>query len=987
MNKFQAYTTDVDNSAGSLRSVERDPAGAMLPRATLRLQLHREFDFAAARRLVPYAAALGISHFYVSPILTARAGSRHGYDIVDHGAVNPELGGEAALRDLVAALRAQRMGLVVDIVPNHMAVGGADNRAWLDVLEWGPASRYANFFDIDWDVPDPALARRVLVPLLGQPYGAALADIALCFDAHSGRFFCRYFEHRLPLTPGCYPLLLRSAGEIFAPHLQRLRSALGPTRGVHFDESCRAFAGEVQSGAALRGAVQQLLSIYNAGTPLAFARLHRLLERQHYRLAWWRTAADEINWRRFFDVIELAGIRVQDPAVFEIAHATIFRLYVEGLIDGVRIDHIDGLADPRTYCRRLRNRFARLGPQRPISAPRGAPYVIVEKILGANERLVRDWQVHGTTGYTFMNAVGALFHAPHGEQPLSELWARFTGRSGEFEAEEKKARRRIPQELLAADFNACAHALHSVARLDPATRDWTAQAIRRVLTEILVQFPVYRTYADARGRSAADADIMAQTIAAARPFCRSAERPLLDLIDLWLGGEAPLQVAPFSARRARLRAIARFQQLSSPVAAKSVEDTAFYRHGRLLSRNEVGANPAQFCIDRAEFERECVMRAASFPHAMLATATHDHKRGEDLRMRLAVLSEEAPAWAAAVSTWREQNRIFKSGVDGDAATTGTASEDPAREPAAPDAADEYMLYQMLVGAWPLELSLADTIGLQQLAERLSAWQLKAVREAKRHTSWAQPDEAYEHACSEFLHAILDPQRAPNFLCNLHRFVQRIAPAGAVNALAQTALRLTTPGVPDLYQGREYWDFSLVDPDNRRPVDFARRAATLPAAPSAALLAQLLASWRDGRIKQYLIWRCLALRESAPALFTRGAYIPLEMVPSKISPSRPARTKPVLPDSPAPSGAAHYLAFLRRHRRQAVLVVIPRFCNGLVREDSLQIDAARLPSLQLPQLPPGPWRNALSAELRAEPPRSAVELLGPAPLAIWHTDNF
>jgi (1->4)-alpha-D-glucan 1-alpha-D-glucosylmutase len=528
MNKYQSQLAESDGAGAPLSSPHPEASQAtMLPRATLRLQLHREFDFAAARRLVPYAAALGISHLYVSPILTARSGSRHGYDIVDHGAVNPELGGESALRDLVATLRVHGMGLIVDIVPNHMAVGGADNRAWLDVLEWGPASRYANFFDIDWDVPDPALTRRVLVPLLGQPYGAALSDLELCFDAQSGRFFCRYFEHRLPLAPSSYALLLRGAFDALTPHIERLRTALGPTRGVRFDECCRAFAGEVQADAALRDVLRQLLAAYNAGTPLALARLHRLLERQHYRLAWWRTAADEINWRRFFDVIELAGIRVQDPAVFEIAHATTFRLYAEGLIDGVRIDHIDGLADPRTYCRRLRNRLVRLGRQRPASAPHGAPYILVEKILGANERLVRDWQVQGTTGYSFMNAIGALFHMPQGEQPLSELWTQFTGRNVEFESEEKSARRRIPQELLAADFNACAHALHNVARLDPATRDWTLLAIRRVLAEILVQFPVYRTYADARGRSAADADTMAQTIAAARPFCRPAERALL----------------------------------------------------------------------------------------------------------------------------------------------------------------------------------------------------------------------------------------------------------------------------------------------------------------------------------------------------------------------------------------------------------------------------------------------------------------------------
>ncbi|HSB96896.1 MAG TPA: malto-oligosyltrehalose synthase, partial [Spongiibacteraceae bacterium] len=629
-------------------------AATTLPRATLRLQLHKDFNFSQARRWVPYAASLGISHFYVSPILTARAGSQHGYDIVDHGAVNAELGGEEGLRALVDTLRAHGMCLLVDIVPNHMAVGGADNRIWLDVLEWGPASRYANFFDIDWDVPDPALTRRVLVPLLGKPYGEALADIELCFDAATGRFYARYFEHRLPLAPASYALLLHSTNNEFAAHASLLRNALGDQRGARgsrFEAICNDFAQTVVRDPALQRAVRNLLDAYNARTEIALARLHRLFERQHYRLAWWRTAADEINWRRFFDVIELAGIRVQEPAVFEIAHATIFRLYAEGLIDGVRIDHIDGLADPRTYCRRLRYRLGRLTQQRPPSAPRGDPYILVEKILGANERLVRDWRVQGTTGYSFMNTVGALFHAPRAEQPLTQLWESFSGRSGNFDNEEKAARRRVPQELLAADFSACAHALHNIARRDALTRDWSLAAIRRVLTEILVQFPVYRLYADARGRSPADTEVMAQTVAAASSFCRSNERPLLALIDAWLGGEPPLQLTSNSARRARLRAIARFQQLSSPVAAKSVEDTAFYRHGRLLSRNEVGANPGQFHLAAQDFYRECEARARDFPHALLATATHDHKRGEDLRMRLAVISEVVPEWAAAVATW------------------------------------------------------------------------------------------------------------------------------------------------------------------------------------------------------------------------------------------------------------------------------------------------------------------------------------------------
>lgn len=830
------------------------------PRATVRLQLHKAFTFEHAQTQVPYFARLGVSHLYLSPIMVARAGSNHGYDVVDHGAVNPELGGEAGLIALVEELRQHGMGLIVDIVPNHMAVGGADNRAWLDLLEWGRDSRFARVFDIDWDVHDPALRNRVHAPFLGKPYGEALQDgeIQLCFDQQQGRFHFAYYEHQFPLAPSSYASLIRLAGEPLSDYSRRFREAVSQarsTRGDQFSAVCSELAAEIRAGGAVAAALTALLSRFAENSDDGRNLLHHLLERQNYRLAWWRTASDEINWRRFFDVINLAGIRVEEPAAFEVVHATLFRLYAEGLIDGVRIDHIDGLADPRTYCRRLRQRLSKLTRERPATAPKGSPYIIVEKILAPGERLAPDWDVDGTTGYAFMNEVGALLHDPAGEEPLTELWTAFSGRHGDFEAEEKAARRRIPQELLAADFNACAHALHRVARSDPATRDWSLFAIRRVLTELLVQFPVYRTYADARGRSEADEQIMQQTVAAASPHCHPVERPLLEAISRWLGGEPPKQV-PARARRARLRAIARFQQLSSPVAAKSVEDTAFYRYGVLLSRNEVGASPGRFSMTANEFHEQCRSRGERFPHAMLATATHDHKRGEDLRARLALLSELPVRWAETVQHWRQLNAGHKRHTtDGDW----------------PDAADEYMLYQMLVAAWPPQLALEDASAIGELRDRLAGWQIKALREAKRHSSWLENNPLYEQAAADFLAAVLDPARSRLFLTELYQFVQSIAAAGAVNSLTQTAIRLTTTGVPDLYQGTELWDFSLVDPDNRRPVDYALRHQALI---TGAAWSELVQNWRDGRIKLRLIATLLELRQRHPEIFASGKYLPL-----------------------------------------------------------------------------------------------------------------
>jgi malto-oligosyltrehalose synthase len=794
-----------------------------IPRATMRLQLHQDFTFADAAGLVPYVVALGISHLYASPILTARAGSRHGYDVTDPTRVNPELGGEAGLRRLVAALRAAGAGLIVDIVPNHMTAGGLENPWWGDVLRYGRASRYAKFFDIDWDSADPALRAKVLAPFLGEPYGNALREGKIILEYDRGGPRLRYFTTHFPIRPEDHAEIAAAPPGAFDP---------------------RTEAGRL--------------------------RLHRLLERQHYRLAWWRTANDAINWRRFFDINGLAALRVEDETVFDATHATLLRLYREGLIDGFRVDHVDGLADPAAYCRRLRTRLNELAGQRPPDAPQGPAWLIVEKILGAGERLPDDWEVHGTSGYDFMDEVSALLHDGSGASTLRRLWHTVSGRSADFAAEGACARRDVLDRAFTAQLDAAVASLHRIALMRLETRDTTKAAIRRALVALLSRFPVYRSYGIGRHSTP-----LAAAVADAMADIPAVDRATLAQLERWLGEEATPEAA------------IRFQQLSAPLAAKAVEDTAFYRYGVLLSRNEVGANAQCFSATPAEFHAVCQARRERFPDGMLATATHDHKRGEDLRARLAVLSERAQEWERIVRHWLEMNAPHRRG-----------GADPMPSPG-----DEAMLYQIIVAAWPLGLELADAPGVRSFTDRLADYLLKALREAKLATDWIVPDLLYEDAVKSFLYAIMTA--VDGFAAEALRVAQGIGPAGAVNGLCQTLLKLTTPGVPDLYQGAEFWDQSLVDPDNRRAVDFTRRIDANASDQSPPALA---AHWQDGMVKQAVIRRALALRREAPELFARGTYQPLVVAGLK---------------------AHHIVAFARSLGGTHCLVVVPRVVSRLL----------------------------------------------------------
>jgi (1->4)-alpha-D-glucan 1-alpha-D-glucosylmutase len=814
----------------------------MTPRSTYRLQFHKGFTFADAAALAPYLAQLGISHLYSSPIGTARAGSTHGYDQVDPTTINPELGGEDGFRALAAACKREGLGVILDIVPNHMAVGGADNRWWLDVLESGEASPHAQMFDIDWRPADPLLAGKVLAPFLGEPYAQALGSgaLKLVHDPSTGTLaVIAHDTHRFPIRREDYDTVLDAPG------------------------GAAAFDGADADGKA---------------------RLHALLERQAYRLAHWRTAGDEINWRRFFDITELAAVRVERDEVFDLIHALPLRLYREGLIDGVRVDHVDGLADPAAYCVKLRTALEAAERQRPSDAAPGPAYLVVEKILAPDERLSPTWRTDGTTGYDYMNLSAALLHAPDGAAALRNAWADISGRPAAFEVEERAARLEILTQNFAGHLEAVVLAFHNLARSELATRDLTAGSLRRALIALLSVFPAYRTYGVGDFAPPSDEALRTRAAAMARPHLAAGDCEALDRILAWLAAAGPGIAA------LKRDAVRRFQQLSAPVSAKSVEDTAFYRHTPLLSRNDVGFEATRLSIPLEAFHRANQARGETFPHALLTTATHDHKRGEDVRARLAVLSEIPERWVALAKGWMAQ----------------ADSAAPAIDPG-----DAYQLFQTLVGAWPMTLTPDDAAGLADFETRVAGWQEKALREAKLRSSWAAPNADYESKARAYLHALLDPAGATGLALDIAAFVFEIAAAGAANGLVQTLLRCTVPGVPDTYQGTEFWDLSLVDPDNRRPVDFAARQASLSAATP---IADLAVSWRDGRVKQYVLATALKARQLRPEIFLDGDYTPLKVVGAR---------------------AGHVLAFARRGGdASAVVAVALRCADALIGRDAI-----------------------------------------------------
>jgi (1->4)-alpha-D-glucan 1-alpha-D-glucosylmutase len=890
------------------------------PLTTYRLQFNRDFRFSDARDLVPYLTELGVTECYCSPYLKANPGSRHGYDICEHASLNPELGSEADYEGFCSTLQAHGLGHIVDFVPNHMAADPRSNSWWRDVLENGPSSPFADFFDIDWDPIKRELKDKVLLPVLGDQYGRVLERGELQVRLEEGALHLWYFDLDLPINPRQSPRVLglhrdrlerEMAGDSALREYLSILTALHNLPAYTEREPTRIAERQREKEVArerlsrllaesprLRRHVDDCLRQANGepGTPASFDVLHELLEHQAYRLAYWRTASDEINYRRFFDINELVALRMEVPAVFEAAHALLWRLLSDGQVTGIRIDHPDGLLDPIAYFKRLQQLT-------------GQPlYVVAEKILSPGESLNRDWRIAGTTGYGFLNMVSGLFVDPRHVQALRRLYTRVTERQETFQEVAYEGRRTIMLTAMASELNMLAHALNRLAEQDRRSRDFTLNNCRTALREVVACFPVYRTYVNRRGASDFDREIVTAAIADARRRNPLMEASIFDFLkDLLL----PPSPADDLVEHERVRFAMKVQQFTAPILAKGVEDTAFYRYNVLVSANEVGGHPGQLSATVAEFHETNCRRLECWPLELLATSTHDTKRGEDARARIAALSEMPVAWSKAVGVWMRingRNRVKLHGVW------------------APDRNDEYLFYQVLIGAWPAECRqspVADrTSG--DLTERVIAYMDKAAREAKVHTSWIEQNPEYSKALVWFVKETLAGATARRFLASFLPFQRRVAHVGMVNSLSQLVLKLASPGVPDFYQGTELWDLSLVDPDNRRAVDFAARRHLLAGlrpvldrleheTTAERDVQDLFTHWTDGRIKLFVTACGMRFRRQHRALMLHGAYTPLEVDGDR---------------------ADHVVAFARHDDSGTLLVVAPRLVVPLVTEERL-----------------------------------------------------
>ncbi len=880
------------------------------PRATYRLQFRREFGFADAARIAPYLAKLGVSHVYASPYLRARAGSTHGYDIVAHDQLNPELGDNESFVAMHEAFMRSGLGQILDFVPNHMGVGGSDNPLWLEVLEWGPDSPFAGWFDIDWKPAARYLTEKLLVPVLDDQYGAALEDgkLELKFDAAIGEFAVwAYGTHKLPICPLHYGRILGHE----PLELERLGDAFGalpewrPQVARRADELKRELAICIATHGDAEAVLRRRLEALNGAADPTRRELDSLIQQQFWRASHFRVAGDDINYRRFFNVNDLAGLRVELPDVFEHAHRLVVRLLREGVLDGLRIDHIDGLLDPAQYLGRLRAlALDREGGARPF-------YLVVEKILGRHERLRPEWQVEGTTGYEFGNELLRLLTDVRGEAALDQAYREITDERADFGEVVRDSKLFIIANEMASELNVLARDAARVARQNSRTADFTRHILHRGLCATVACFPVYRTYLDARGElSDADRAHILAALAAARELERDVDPSVFDFLEHLLTGA--LVAAPRSgfSRTAALRCAMKFQQLSGPIMAKGLEDTAFYRYNRLISHNEVGGDPQWLGSSIEDFHATNLERARTSPYGMLGTSTHDTKRGEDVRARLVTLAEIPEEWADNVQRWR-----------GILAAESAALADPNLE---------YFFYQTLLGSYPASEEATD-----DYRSRLQAAMQKAAREARVHSTWGRPDQSFESRLSAFVDAALQSRE---FRDAFRPFQQRVARAGAANTLVQTALKLTVPGVPDVYQGAELWDLSLVDPDNRRPVDYARRESLLTELLEAwsrdpvGTVRDCASRWQDGRIK--LLHTALLLRERAKreSLFF-GEYLACRV-----------------------TGAGEYVgAFTRRDGDSLMLVMFARFPFARERESGWRQARVELPAAN------GPWRNVLTGE--------------------------
>jgi (1->4)-alpha-D-glucan 1-alpha-D-glucosylmutase len=1009
--------------------------GGNRPLSTYRLQFHRGFRFVDARRLAPYLHALGISHCYASPILKSRPGSLHGYDITDHSQINPEIGTEEEFQEFVRELKAAGMGLVLDIVPNHMGVGQGTNPWWQDLLENGQASRYAEFFDIDWRPLKNELHGKVLLPMLGDQYGDELERGNLVLHFEDGAFFCSYYEKHLPIDPQTVPLAFEPLGDLRirqpedewqSSGMAELEELLGEMRNLpphtcddldlveHRQEAIPRIKGQMKKLAVrspqVRHVIEEAVARANGrpGDHHSFDTLHRLLNAQAYRLAHWRVSGEEINYRRFFDINELVGLRMENGEVFAATHRLIRRLLAEGSVQGIRIDHPDGLYNPVQYFARLQILYAAgqcCGPE-PAPMPlaengieaevqivfgqhdwlnqRPPMYVLVEKILEPGEDLPQQWPVDGTVGYDFGNLVNGIFIETRNQRLFTMLYHRFIGGPVDIDTIIYNAKRLIMRVSLASEVTVLTHMLEEISSTDRHARDFTRHSLFEAIRETIASFPVYRTYIDARGHiSDADRGYIESAIRLAKRRNEGMSAAVFDFLRHILLLRSSDGLVSAENYRKRLRFALKFQQLTGPVMAKGLEDTACYVYNRLITVNEVGGSPKEFGIAVDEFHAGNQQRAHRWPNSMLSTSTHDSKRSEDVRARINVLSEMPRPWAAQVMRWRRANRNRRRALNDGRAV--------------PDANEEYLLYQTLVGAWPLRppqsgqqrpwetpATIGDRAEREEFTRRIQQYMVKAVHEAKVNLSWTSQNPEYVAALEQFIARILQPgtPARPNpFLGYLEAFVPRVAFFGCINSLGQTVLKLTCPGMPDLYQGTELWDFSLVDPDNRRPVDYELRQRLLgdllvgqggePPQPAKTGLAgdageppqqaktglagdpgdlislcdQLLENYADGRIKMWTTLRALNLRRDHPELFQSGGYVPL---------------------SGNGERAEHLVAFAREHNWQMAITALPRLPYTLSGGEP-----GALPGrwgdtlLALPSNAPGEFVNVFTGErLRA-----------------------
>lgn len=846
-------------------------------KATYRVQLREHIDFAGVAQIAAYLARLGASHLYLSPIFAATAGSTHGYDAIDFNVIEPALGGAAQFRSLHERLAAEGLRLIVDFVPNHMAAT-PPNGWWRDVLEWGAASPYAAHFDVDWSAP------KLLVPVLGAHYGNILdkGDLQLAYDSTGGSFSLRYFAIELPLTPPSYAMLLaRVDGDNVIELARRFATATPDTAGSLKQELAQTLpAAQEASVAAMLANLQRDASA-----------MHELHEAQAWRLAHWRMSRESLTYRRFFEIADLVGVRVENPRVFDDVHRCVLALIAEGLVHGLRIDHVDGLADPLGYLKRLES-----------AVGQDAFYVVVEKILGADEELRGDWPVAGTTGYEFIGALANLFTQGENAEALSRAYASFTGVEADYGGVVTALKRRTLTRNLAGELDVLTSQAHALAQGDIHTRDFGADTLRRAIIELASSLPVYRTYIDAAGPRAEDDTLLARAADLAKSSREVEDESAIDFIVKLLRLDLPTPDAQATA----LNFAVRLQQTTGPLMAKALEDTLFYRYNRLIALNEVGGEPAGRSSGVSGFHAAMEARLRSQPQGLSTTSTHDTKRGEDARARIYVISEAPEAWAEAATRWSQMNAPHRRDL----------SAGPAPEPEM-----EWFFYQSLLGAWPATLELRDADGLRALKARMLALMQKATREAKLRTSWTQPDEEYEQALSDFGAATLDPARSDVFLRDFASFIRPLIVTGASNSLTQTLLKLVSPGVPDIYQGTELWDLSLVDPDNRRKIDFVARQHSLENVRRRPV-ADLVAEWRAATLKLRLLVDGLALRRALDG-WERAAYIPLEV-------SGPA--------------AAQLVALARSFDDDVVIAVGVRCAYGLLRDQ----DA--------PHVPVGLWRQ-------------------------------